>query len=764
MSKKSFEENLFELLKSEGKFLDQDGDVLIDRVIDSAYKTDRKLIELLLDNTEIKNKFFSEIKKHWVFNINDFVMFIQDKHFLNDSYTQYKNKIGLNIGGKFMNERREVALVWPFKDCVLEGGMSKEDEKKKEIFFNEILAQDEIDKLYAPKVLTNWKRHTKNGEEDVEGLKRDESGTIKENLLIKGNNLLALHTLKEQFRGKVKLIYIDPPYNTGNDSFSYNDNFNHSTWLTFMKNRLEVARDLLSSDGSIYVNIDQKEAHYLKILLDQVFGREFFQNEIIWTYTGGTDRLKGFNRKHDNIFFYSKTQQYLFNNVYEAFSDATIKRFNKVDKGGRRYKENKLADAEAQLIGRGARYAPFVIDGYNEKYKRKFDYDLDHELRILEELHYHSHNESRYISEITKALVDQGMLDEKVKEVEIKLKSEFKNKRFYKSGIVWRNEKIKTDFSKKKILQDLPSRKQNILYHVSSGKGDETSIFAKDKNILKQQIVDKKQDIKLSDIETHVILSAMQKNDFYSFSHLQYYFPELTSQNDFAKDNKYLAGFGITLEGATSDLKNLNNHDLFQAVLKLLNTIEHEVTKGVAEFQGTEEFIPANFSEIFSDKKIKVKIGSEQEKDKWDYLADKDWYVFDSLHGTPEEQAFVELVERMIGDLREKYQEIYLVRNERVLKIYNFDDGQAFEPDYLLFMNNKNEKSLTYQLFIEPKGNHLIPHDKWKDQFLKEITKRGKKGKSFEYSNKKYKILGVPFYNKQNENEFKDNLLDTLDY
>jgi adenine-specific DNA-methyltransferase len=285
-------DKLEKLLKKEKSFLDQEGALLKSAVIDSAYKIEPKLIELLLEDAEVKKKFFSEIKKHWVFNINEFVAYIQDKHFLNDSYTQYQNKIGLNIGGKFLNERKEVSLVWPFKDCVLEGGMIKEDEKRKEIFFNEILAHDEIDKLYSPKVLTNWKRYTQKGtasakatavrEEKVKEIKRDKDGTIRENLIIKGNNLLALHSLKQEFQGKVKLIYIDPPYNTGNDSFSYNDSFNHSTWLTFMKNRLEVARELLRDDGVLFVQIDDTEQAYLKILLDEVLGKENFISNISW--------------------------------------------------------------------------------------------------------------------------------------------------------------------------------------------------------------------------------------------------------------------------------------------------------------------------------------------------------------------------------------------------------------------------------------------------------------------------------------------------
>ena len=182
----------------------------------------------------------------------------------------------MKVENKFLPERGEVSLVWPYKDCVLEGGQTKEEEKRKEIFFNEILAQDEIDRLFDPKVLTSWKRYTVSGEQKVTEIKRDDNDIIGENLLIKGNNLLALHTLKTQFRGKVKLIYIDPPYNTGSDSFGYNDSFNHSAWLTFMKNRLEIARELLKVDGVIFIYIDDQEMHYLKLVTDDIFGRDNF--------------------------------------------------------------------------------------------------------------------------------------------------------------------------------------------------------------------------------------------------------------------------------------------------------------------------------------------------------------------------------------------------------------------------------------------------------------------------------------------------------
>ncbi len=338
----SFEEKLNTLLKTDKRFLDKEGELHKGNVIDAAYKADRPLIELLLGTEETRKKFFGEVKGHSIFDINTFVAYIQDKNFLNDSYTRFKNKIGLNIDGKFLNERGEVALVWSFKDCVLEGGMTKEDEKRKEIFFNEILAQDEIDKLLAPKVLTNWKRYTAKGAVEVGALKRVADGTIKENLIIKGNNLLALHTLKEQFQGKVKLIYIDPPFNTGADSFLYNDGFSHSTWLTFMRNRLEVARKLLTKDGNIFIHIDVNESHYLKILCDEVFGRENFVEEITWAYgsaSGGRAAGAKPVNVHDYILHYARDyNNRKQNKIHTPYSEKYIKDwFKYTEKDGRRY-------------------------------------------------------------------------------------------------------------------------------------------------------------------------------------------------------------------------------------------------------------------------------------------------------------------------------------------------------------------------------------------------------------------------------------------
>lgn len=299
-------------------------------LLDLVDRIDEKIIELLLQEDDLREKFFVKIKDVYVFKTSDFQLFMEENK-VDNSYTAYKNRIGLTDGKKFLKDTNDVVLNFPYKDCVLEGGQSTEEgtdtyfkysekegkyeekkAKRKEIFFNQVLAKDEIDRLEDQKALINWKRFTKDGEQEVKEIKRDEDETIKENLIIKGNNLLALHSLKKQFSGKVKLIYIDPPYNTGNDGFKYNDNFNHSTWLTFMKNRLEVAKELLKDNGVIFISIDDDESHYLKIICDDIFGRNNFVANVIWKkkYSPQND-AKYFSDMHDHILVFAKNKDSL---------------------------------------------------------------------------------------------------------------------------------------------------------------------------------------------------------------------------------------------------------------------------------------------------------------------------------------------------------------------------------------------------------------------------------------------------------------------
>ena len=292
------------------QFLAQNDTFMVEGVLNKnklaelARQYNPELLNLLMSDGKISNHFFSKLETGMlVFKKDVFLQFLNNKEFLPDSFTAYKTKIGLATENKYISENQEVVLNFPYKDCILEGGQTKDDAKRQEVFFNETLAPTEINRLLDDKVLTNFKRYDKDGEHEVEEL------ADTDNLIIKGNNLIVLHSLKKRFAGKVKLIYIDPPYNTGNDSFNYNDNFNHSTWLIFMKNRLEVARELLSDDGLIFVQCDDNEQAYLKVLMDEVFSRNNFISNIVWKGRGGRQDSKYVAQIHETIIFYAKNKE-----------------------------------------------------------------------------------------------------------------------------------------------------------------------------------------------------------------------------------------------------------------------------------------------------------------------------------------------------------------------------------------------------------------------------------------------------------------------
>lgn len=260
-------------------------------VVQAINKKEPELIRALIHNEKIKSIYSTVIDGVIIFDFDKLTSLLKYKEYWPDSFTKYRNSVGLTSDGKYLDRDTDVVLDFPFKDCVLEGGMTKEDQGKEEVYYNEIIARDEIDRLFSPKLFTNTKRYNSNGvEENITDFHDDD------NLIIKGNNLLALHSLKERYAGKVKLIYIDPPYNTGNDSFKYNDRFNHSTWLVFMKNRLEIARELLSDDGVIFVHCDYNEDAYLKVLADFIFGIENY----ITTITVRSNSISGNKTQHKN--------------------------------------------------------------------------------------------------------------------------------------------------------------------------------------------------------------------------------------------------------------------------------------------------------------------------------------------------------------------------------------------------------------------------------------------------------------------------------
>ena len=272
----SLHQQLTDLLLTDERLISNDGQLLKNQAQELARKNDPKLIKSLLSDQLVREHFFVAVDETMIFDKDKFIRFITSKQFLPDSYTAYKNKVGLTVNGSYLSENKEVVLSWPYKDCVLEGGMTKEEQNQDEIFFNEILAPDEINRLLDSKVFTNFKRLDKDGQHDFDDFRRDEKGRIRDNLVIKGNNLLVISSLLKEFTSRIKLIYIDPPFNTGgaSETFTYNNDFNHSSWLTFIRNRLEIAKKLLTEDGFIAIAIDHVELFYLGCIADEIFDRD----------------------------------------------------------------------------------------------------------------------------------------------------------------------------------------------------------------------------------------------------------------------------------------------------------------------------------------------------------------------------------------------------------------------------------------------------------------------------------------------------------
>lgn len=436
-------------------------------------------------------------------------------------------------------------------------------------------------------------------------------------------------------------------------------------------------------------------------------------------------------------------------------------------KGG---KIGKTTLSEAQLIGRGARYYPFALEKGQDKYTRKFDDDISNDLKTLEELYYHCRDEQdgKYISEIKAALIAQGSMDPNIDNLvtkQLTLKLDFKKTDFYRDGHVFYNKKVPKSFDNIKSFADLGVKKTNYRHTLSSGVGRMSSAFFELEPTTADYEVNKSKDIKLSEIPKNIIRFALSQNPFFYFDNLLHYFPSLGSLSNFIESKDFLGDLEITFVGTANRIKEISHFDYLQALNGLLQTIEEDIKKNSTEYEGSD-YIKEPIHKVFKDKTIRVEKGSEKDKgqlgsSKEEFripLEDKEWYVFNDNYGTIEEKGFVSLFARRFEGLNQKFENIYLIRNEREIKIFD-KLGRAFEPDFLLFCKQRDGKQMTFQVFIEPKGEHLKGHDKWKEDFLKEIRTEQKTIKIYTDT---YLITAVPFYNYNNENEFKTTLENTL--
>ena len=409
---------------------------------------------------------------------------------------------------------------------------------------------------------------------------------------------------------------------------------------------------------------------------------------------------------------------------------------------------------EAQLIGRGARYCPFTTTDKAEKFLRKFDDDINNELRVCETLYYHCMNNSTYISELTTAMRGIGLVPDNIKECPYILKEEFKNDNLYKQGLVYENER--TVKSRSTITEILPSVRDAIYsYDLSAGASSTTTLLESssddtstgERGILKEFII--------SNIPYHIVHKALRQYNIFKFNILKQYYPNLTSIKQFITDSKYLGNIKLSIRISNIEI---TNEQLYLALKYTLGIISNRISDIEETYEGTKDFKPRKLCEVFRDKTVSYtdphgdgqgvsqSNGAISEHLKVN-LSNEDWFVFTDNYGTSEEKEFVAYFKDHVQDLKNKYDKVYLIRNERQLKLFSFNGGERFEPDYVLIMTKK-EGNITdqYQIFIEPKGSHLIEKDAWKEEFLLQIKEFGRPVKTLIDDNN-YKIIGFPFFN-----------------
>ena len=426
--------------------------------------------------------------------------------------------------------------------------------------------------------------------------------------------------------------------------------------------------------------------------------------------------------------------------------------------------------SEAQLIGRGARYCPFRVDEEQEKYKRKYDTDLDNPLRICEELYYHCQNDSRYIGELNNALREIGVdMENQVVRTYV-LKDDFKSDVLYREGFVFTNERVLK--SRNDVEGLIPSVRERVYpVRFASGSSGEDTLLGTGKALTERETVTYLYRTTISEIAKinySIVHKALCKYNVFKFNVLQSYFPKLKSTKEFINGEKYLGGIKLEI---TSKYQIPSPELLHNACVNVLGKISESITAIKDTYEGTSSFKAKYVRDVFRDKKCNYSvvhdggIGCSQNDSsvptaiKID-LSKEDWFAFEDNFGTSEEKAFVAYFKKFVPQLKEKYDKVFLIRNERQLHIYSFNGGERFEPDYLLFLSNPNDEGYEQlQVFIEPKGTHLLEYDKWKEDFLLEIESKAIATKIFVDDNK-YKIWGFHFFNNQYErlNKFAEEM------
>lgn len=452
----------------------------------------------------------------------------------------------------------------------------------------------------------------------------------------------------------------------------------------------------------------------------------------------------------------------MLNEGWDVLNLYDIVRLYETRQGGKAGKPGAYTIKEAQLIGRGARYFPFLLAnesidrGQQEKFVRKYDQDLDSPNRILETLLYHSKEDSKYITELRLALRETGLLPDEVTEVTYELKSSFKQTDFYHKAMVFSNRR--EEVSRREVTQ-LDNRLRSAIYQVDVSHAP-SRILSLFESEIRQTEESKNRKVftsrrKINQIPLNVVLGSLAYYDALRFEALKHYFPHLKSTREFVTSIDYLGGTEITFQG---DARDLTAADLRAGLDKVFRAVSKYMAGIKSTYRGTHQFEARRLNEVLRDKRLQIAnpieggIGTSQSDDRDSNrqinLDAAEWYVYNDNYGTSEEKSFVKYFSTIVDELKQQYDDVFLVRNERLapLAIYSFTTGERFEPDFLLFLRKAGRPYRQEQIYVEPKGAHLLETDKWKEEFLLELKENAVPHTRY-VDNTKYRIIGLPFYN-----------------
>jgi type III restriction enzyme len=436
-------------------------------------------------------------------------------------------------------------------------------------------------------------------------------------------------------------------------------------------------------------------------------------------------------------------------------------------------KDNKVGKttmSEAQLIGRGARYFPFVSAPDQDADKRKFDKDLSNPLRLCESLVYHSAYNPRYIQELNSALREIGLVANETLAKDMKLKDSFKKSPTYKAGLLFVNSLIQKDYSRVISLESYLAS-QTFTVQMKTGFTTASQVFEDAPAGVKR--TRSSFQISLGQVNKHIIRKALNRISFYAFSNIKSYLPNLDSMDDFVSKTAYLGGVGVTVEGPHQSLDALTSDEQLQIVLDVCTEIENRMRSQKTDYVGSEEFKPVSLAEVLKDKVINITNDDAGNKELGRSmstpgesalhldLSTEEWFSHEDFYGTSEEKHLILFFKSLVPRLSEHFSDVHLIRNERFFKIYNFSDGAATEPDFFaMFQGKADNKTVSLQVFIEPKGDHLLAHDQWKENFLMEIKEKGRV--TLLTQSEEFLVWGMPFYNKAAEAGFSSAFEDVF--